>query len=521
VNLNREKEWGMGKLMSQRATVFRTELRVEELDHRVVPTVGALGTLEGNFLTVTGDDSANEIYLRRVVGTDGVERVQIDGGIIQTIDGPVAFVTVDELAGFFVVAGGGDDTVIVDPALGTAGMIDLGAGNDVGAAGAGPVDLFGGAGADLLFGGPSADHLYGQDGNDVLYGGGGSDVGYGGRDADLFGPSVSTVADFTNGFDQVLDDDAPAPTLPAATPPAFFTPGPLAEPALREVRLVGDVLLVNGTSGNDTFTTGNFPIGNARRLLDGSGSTIPIQTDTGFVTSFTTVSGGGTVRAVIVRTFGGADSINFGNLDAPQVLLGGSGADTIVAGGSVTRGRPDEVRVFGGAGADNITTPYGSGPSLSVYAGAGDDYVYVGSATVWGGSGNDQLIAGGWPNVFFGETGNDLLVGFADDSGVNILFGGAGDDTLIGGFIDGVAVQTVSNLLLGGDGNDVLYAGYVSDPSEGFLAQNLLDGGNGDDLLVGTGGFGGVTTFVGGAGYDTAEFVGPDDTLFPDVEQVI
>src|SRR5262245_60255599 len=146
----------MGKLVSQRTTVPRMELRVEELDPRVVPAVGALGTLEGNFLIVTGDDSANEIYLRRVVGADCVERVQIDGGIIQTVDGPVALVDVDVLAGFFVIAGGGDDTVIVDPALGTAGTIDLGDGNDVGVAGVGLVDLFGGAGADLLFGGPSA-----------------------------------------------------------------------------------------------------------------------------------------------------------------------------------------------------------------------------------------------------------------------------------------------------------------------------------------------------------------------------
>ncbi len=97
---------------------------------------------------------------------------------------------------------------------------------------------------------------------------------------------------------------------------------------------------------------------------------------------------------------------------------------------------------------------------------------------VFGGGGNDRIemdpeSAQHWNAAFFGEEGDDILVGAShrfgsDRGGKDLLDGGPGNDILIGG--------SGNDELLGGPGNDEL---------QGGAGDDLLNGGDDDDLING------------------------------------
>ena len=81
---------------------------------------------------------------------------------------------------------------------------------------------------------------------------------------------------------------------------------------------------------------------------------------------------------------------------------------------------------------------YTNGETINVYAGAGNDQVEM-----------DPSAGAFWKAQFFGEEGNDRLIGGAMD---DLLDGGPGNDLLEGGGGD--------NILLGGGGHNVLRNGH-------------------------------------------------------------
>ena len=90
--------------------------------------------------------------------------------------------------------------------------------------------------------------------------------------------------------------------------------------------------------------------------------------------------------------------------------------------------------------------------------------------------------------------GNDRI----DASKLNVpvkLWGGEGDDILIAG--------TAGGYLDGGDGNDILIGGIGSDILIGGKGADELDGGDGDDILEGGEG---RDLIKGGLGRDTYKF---------------
>lgn len=106
--------------------------------------------------------------------------------------------------------------------------------------------------------------------------------------------------------------------------------------------------------------------------------------------------------------------------------------------------------------ADDVNT-------INILAGPGNDNVRLSRnvdipARVFGGPGNDRLVAGSGPTFIQGGDGRDQIRGGA---GLNVLFGGAGPDRITGG--RGV------DYIIGGDGND------------------FLRGGSGDDWIFGDG----------------------------------
>jgi hypothetical protein len=82
---------------------------------------------------------------------------------------------------------------------------------------------------------------------------------------------------------------------------------------------------------------------------------------------------------------------------------------------------------------------YINGETINVYAGAGNDHVEM-----------DPSAGSNWKAQFFGEDGNDRLIGGALD---DLLDGGPGND-----FLDGAGGD---NVLIGGGGHDTLRNGHA------------------------------------------------------------
>ncbi len=145
-------------------------------------------------------------------------------------------------------------------------------------------------------------------------------------------------------------------------------------------------------------------------------------------------------------------------------------------------------RLYGGNGDDYLVATAGIGDTRG---GAGDDTLIgldqadtlnggEGSNRLFGQGGDDDLSASNANDLLDGGTGNDKLNARDGD---NILIGGDGDDSLTAGFGD--------DLLFGGVGNDTIY-------SRG--GNDAVDGGAGDDsiLLRGL-----SNTVIAGTGNDT------------------
>jgi Ca2+-binding RTX toxin-like protein len=165
-----------------------------------------------------------------------------------------------------------------------------------------------------------------------------------------------------------------------------------------------------------------------------------------------------------------------------DALHGFDGHDTLRgrAGNDTLQGNTGSDQMEGGAGNDSYYVD-STGDVVVELAGEGADRVYA-AITYTLGSHVENLTLLGTGNL--NGTGNALANSISGNTGNNTLTGGAGDDSLYGG-----------------DGND-----YLID-SDG---DNYMDGGAGDDMtlfsyVTGTQ-VAGISTFVGGAGMDTAYF---------------
>jgi len=137
----------------------------------------------------------------------------------------------------------------------------------------------------------------------------------------------------------------------------------------------------------------------------------------------------------------------------------------------------DKIIVNGTGGDDLIRIGDGVTQPVEVFGGDGDDVIIAGKsdAILHGGGGNDHLFGGMGKNVLDGGNGNDLLqVPEKNKIGASLM-GGAGND-----------------VLLGGGGND------------------LLDGGEGNDHLNGRGG---ADNLMGGMGKDQYAHVEKNDVI--------
>ncbi|WP_338494998.1 S8 family serine peptidase [Pseudomonas trivialis] len=206
-------------------------------------------------------------------------------------------------------------------------------------------------------------------------------------------------------------------------------------------------------------------------------------------------------------------------------------------------------------GAGTRVTSTTNGISTTAYAsqsttGETLDAAQLGVGNVYGGSGNDTLIAapaGGWlvggggSNTYVGGKGDDVFVISASDdtknihgngghdtaiivgdkgvvlnmaqAGLTIAQGGSGDDTLISGSTGGAFIKGGSgnSTLVGGGGSDVLVGGSGHNTILGGSGKAVIYAGpQGDVIYAAEGGSiihagGGADRIFGGAGNDVIE----------------
>lgn len=160
-------------------------------------------------------------------------------------------------------------------------------------------------------------------------------------------------------------------------------------------------------------------------------------------------------------------------VDAPMVLNGGNGSD------SLTGGSGDDT-ITGDNGADSL---YGMGGNDVIHGGNAPDYLSGGDGNdlITGSNGGDELVGGDGDDTLYGGQGNDIIDGGA---GADTLSGDAGSDTFrFNSAADGYAKTT----------NGAATAAELAEVSR------IIDFESGSDKLSFDGnGFGGISSLVDG-----------------------
>ena len=172
---------------------------------------------------------------------------------------------------------------------------------------------------------------------------------------------------------------------------------------LPRVSLVGGILTVHATGGNDILSAGF------------SGSSVVVRVNDAYSPFDRSL-----VTGIVVNAYEGADLFSTDAfLDIPLTVLGGLGADTITggnAGDSLGGGKGNDV-VNGNFGPDTIV------------GGLGNDRLGGGKGfdNLNGGEGNDTLIGGLGVDTLGATDGNDTI--FARDGFADLVRGGVGLDS--------------------------------------------------------------------------------------------
>lgn len=222
----------------------------------------------------------------------------------------------------------------------------------------------------------------------------------------------------------------------------------------------------------------------------------------------TTVSAGENGTRVTSTTDGmtttawASQSQNDETLDAEQLgvgnLYGGSGNDTLIASqaGSWLVGGAGSNTYVGGAG-DDVFIISASDDTKNIHGNGGHD-----TAIIVGDQGVELNMAQAGLTLAEGGEGNDII----RSGGANGVFikGGSGDSTLVGGMGDDVLVGgSGQNVIIGGSGKAVIYAGTQGDTIFASGGGSIIYAGGGDDKI-----FGGLSDDVIEAGHGNATIDG-------------
>jgi Ca2+-binding RTX toxin-like protein len=331
------------------------------------------------------------------------------------------------------------------------------AGDDVLRAGAGDSSLDGGPGADALDGGAGDDQFTADGADTRLVGAGGSNTLY---LSDVAGTAILTDTSLTINGRVVPFGGMAAVSLSGSDGVDILDAAGFSGPTTVSGGGGSDQLMasqggagVYGGTGDDSITGGpgnDFLYGDAGAdgfAAGGGDDFLTADADDTWLDG-----GSGVNRASISGIAGTAD------LDDTSLTINGR---------PITATGLNFVTLSGSDGHDTLRA-FGFNGFLSLYGGAGDDILVAGNvaSTLNGGLGNDSIS---------GSDGNDLLQG---DWGDDMLFGGDGDDNLDGWY--------GNDVLQAGAGDDNLYGGPGADSLYGEAGSDYLDGGDWDnDVLLG------------------------------------
>ncbi len=385
-------------------------------------------------------------------------------------------------------------------------------GNDILEVKDGSNTLYGGDGDDTLYGGDGDDTLYGGDGNDTLYGGDGDDTLNSGAGNDILdaGAGADTYiynlgdgniticeVEYDKNDKLVFENKIKKEDLSFQIDKVdllitinqndsirinnYFLFYFIENNLLDKFKIENKVLNSNELIKNNINTINKkdkilFGDKKNNYLYGGEGNDF---LDSGEGNDILYAGGGDD----ILDSGEGDDTLNGGRGD--DILNGGRGNDYLYgrSGNDLLLGKKGNDILYAGDGDDTLNG--GRGDDI-LYAGNGDDFLMAGGindylnkgieddalsndyldllkekSRLYGGTGNDTLLASLGDDYLDGGVGNDDLDGnFGDDE----LYGGDGDDTLSGG-----------------DGNDTLYGGDGDDTLNSGAGNDILNGGIGND----------------------------------------
>lgn len=445
---------------------------------------------------------------------------------------------------------GGDDTLTFTPVLdiattGSASLytssgsdtVILTDGSDFGISG--DASLMLGPGEDTLKLSSSSDIAAGS-GQSVVLGENGDDLIWISNIGVVGGDGPATLAG-GSGNDTVYSSDV-----------VSFGLNPLGDATLLG-NSGADLFSFHATSFADAGQATADGGGGADRFVFDSGSTLAARTGSSALLlgggggDTLTLDGGAFAHAGAARFDGGQgndfilaqQSVAFAAATGSQaVILGGSGADSLLLTSGSRFADEGTATLFGGTGGDLMAlsgdsdVAFATGASALIAGDGGDDTLWLnvrsdlgqsGQVTVEGGSGNDSLFMKSSSDVaegsssqatLFGGGGNDRY-DFSDfsylaASGQATAFGGSGLDLFAFHDDAGAAAGISGQASLYGDGaSDTLF---LDGGKFGIAGQALFDGGGSNDTVAATGAgdlaFGGTALVFGGDGDDLVTFSG-------------
>jgi Ca2+-binding RTX toxin-like protein len=443
--------------------------------------------------------------------------------------------TVDASAdanGVEVYTHGGDDVVFggsgADTIGGGAGddLIYGGAGDDFIEFGTGNDTVFGGDGNDIIDDNTSPNSttgntlIYGGAGNDTIWHGGGADTVYGGDGNDYIDDHSADIAGASSLFGGAGDDTIwgglGRDTLDGGTGNDEIRAGSDA-----------DLIIVVSDSGIDTIFGGEGGDDFDTLSLSGSDPVSVVMTGSESGTYSFGGGGSGTFSEIeMIQTGSGSDTVDASGSGSSMLISSGAGDDVVTggAGADTFFGGSGTDRLDGGAGADSL---FGGDDADVLTGGAGNDLLDGGAGTdraVFAGPVTEYSFDRGSDGALIvtdrvaGRDGTDTLTGIekVTFNGVTytLVTGDDGSNTTLQGPDDGTP-----SLIIAHDGNDWGGGHTTSDAIFGGAGNDTLDGGDGDDTLVGEGdndllrGDGGNDSLLGGDGQDTLEGGAGNDIL--------
>lgn len=414
------------------------------------------------------------------------------------------------------------------------GLFDL-AGNPL------PNEVNGTPNADTLNGTEGADIIAAGDGDDLVTGGAGADIidGGAGFDTAVFATGTVPYTVTANGGVITVTSSEGTDTL-TNVERLRFGGVDLAVGALTGAVLIGTTTgetLTGGTGDDTLFGFAGNDVLNGGSGLDtanyaGAAGAVTARIDTQSASN--DGDGGSDTFTSIENITGSAFNDLLVGDGAANVLSGGLGRDTIIAGGgndTLGGGEGAANELYGGAGDDTYIVET-LGDSIVEVAGEGTDTVqsrmyqtnlsanvenltYVGTSTFTGvGNGLSNVITGGAQrDVLLGQGGDDILIGGA--GAANELYGGAGNDTYVldvadsiiegaDSGLDTVQLRALRGYTLGANVENAIAVGTGDFAITGNALDNVLTGGGMADTLQG--GIGN-DTLNGGGGIDTVTYI--------------